>query len=497
MASAKKMIRISGPVRYLLCVFSIFIFCLNTSAAAEKEKEVVSLPMASHLSKRYTDDLDGLIKKRYIRILTTFNRTNFFISGGSQYGFEYSLLKDYGKFLNRGRKRGELRVVLEFIPVERNRLIPALINGYGDIAAAGLTITPERLRQVDFTDPYLRGVNEVIVVHKGVKGLKSLDDLSGRKVFVRKSSSYFESLNRLNRGLMKKGLKPVRIILADENLETEDILELVNSGAIKITVSDSHIARIWSDVLKDITVLYNLKVRTGGRIAWMVRRNNPKLKKSLNVFLRTHKEGSLLGNIYFNRYYRNTKWIKNPLEKGERRKLTKYKKLFRKYASRYGFDWMLVMALAYQESGLDNNKKNPSGAVGIMQVIPRMMADKNVAISNVTTVENNIHAGVKYLAFLRDHYFDDKNIRRRDRVRFALASYNAGPAKIRRARKLALKMRLNPDRWFRNVEMAVLKLVGQETVRYVSNINKYYILFKLQAGRRAIRRSEKKKVTDE
>jgi membrane-bound lytic murein transglycosylase MltF len=308
---------------------------------------------------------------------------------------------------------------------------------------------------------------------------------------VRKSSSYYESLLELNQRLKQKGLKPVRIQKADEELETEDILELVNSGAVKITVSDSHLATIWSKIFHDITLRTDLKVKENRKIAWMVRKNNPLLRESLNKFLKTHKKGTLLGNIYFNRYYKNTKWIKNPLSKSERIKLERYKRLFKKYARIYGFDRMLIMALAYQESGLDNNKKSHIGAVGVMQILPRTAADKRIGISDVHKVENNIHAGVKYLAFLRDRYFNEKQLRERDRVRFALAAYNAGPAKIKKARALARKMGLNPDRWFRNVEMAVLKIVGQETVRYVSNINKYYLLFKAAFQWEKVRQEKK------
>ena len=137
------------------------------------------------------------------------------------------------------------------------------------------------------------------------------------------------------------------------------------------------------------------------------------------------------------------------------------------------------MAVAYQESGLDNKKKSRAGAVGIMQVRPETGKDKNIGIKNVHFLENNIHAGVKYLAFLRDHYFSDPEINPRNQVRFSIASYNAGPAKIRRARALAKEMRLDPNRWFRHVELATLSLVGQETVRYVSNINKYYNIYRL------------------
>jgi len=480
---------------FRICAVFVMVLLLPLSSAFCAVREELPSPLASHFRKQYTDDLDGLLAKHYIRVLTTFNKTNFYISGNKFYGFEYALIRDYEKFLNRHKKRGDLKVVVEFIPVSRDRLIPALVKGYGDIAAAGLTITPERLEKVDFTLPYLTGIDEVIVVNKNVRGIKTLPDLSGRKIFVRQSSSYYESLVSLNRKLRGEGRKPVKIIRADENLETEDILELVNAGAIRITVADSHIAGIWSRVLGNLRVLDNLKVRSGGRIAWMVRKNNPRLKENLNGFIRKHRKGTLHGNIYFERYYKNTKWITNPLTEQEDRRLRRYTALFRKYAGRYGFDWMLIMAMAFQESGLDNRKKSRAGAVGIMQVRPSTASGKNIGIGDVHLPENNIHAGVKYLAFLRDRYFSDPGIRPRDRVRFALAAYNAGPAKIKKMRRTAGKMGLNPDRWFRNTEIAALKYIGQETVRYVSNINKYYLIFKLVFEKDRVRSNEKRKIS--
>lgn len=442
-------------------------------------ESVLPHPLSSHFPNTYKDDLSGLMARRYIRVLTTFNKTNFFLSKGSFFGFEYELLKEYEKFLNKNVKKRELRVVLEFIPVSRDRLISRLLEGYGDIAAAGLTITEKRLVDVDFTDPYLSGINEVLVTHKDIPKPKSLADLPGQRVFVRHSSSYYSSLQSYNKRLSRSGKPLIQIVKADENLETEDILELVNSGAIKMTVADSHIALIWSDILKDIRVHKDIKFRSKSKIAWMIRQNSPELKASLNKFLKQYRKGTLLGNIYFNRYYKKNPWIKNPLRHEEQNKFKRYKQLFKKYAGQYGFDWLLIMALAYQESGLDNNKRNPSGAVGIMQVRPETGRDKNVNVANVHLLENNIHAGVKYLAFIRDRYFSEQEIRPRDRVRFTMAAYNAGPAKIRQARKLAKKMGFDYNRWFRNVEMAALKVIGQETVRYVSNINKYYVIYRL------------------
>jgi len=435
-------------------------------------------PLHSHIKNQYKDDLPGIRKKRYIRVLTTFSKTNFFVQGTKAFGYEYSLLKGYEQFLNREHTKDDLRVVMEFIPVSRDRLIPLLINGWGDIAAAGLTITPERKKVGDFTEPYLTHVDELVVTNKKVEVLETLEDLSGREIFVRPSSSYYESLVSLNRDLQKKGLPPVKIGKADESLEAEDILEMIDAGAMEITVMDSHVAELWSSVFENLKVLYDLKVRAGGEIAWMVRNENPLLKESLNAFLKTHRKGTLLGNIYLRRYFQKNKWIRNPFNRQGFDRKDDVIRTLKKHAAFYGFDWLLIMAVAYQESRLDHNKENPCGAVGIMQVRPTTARDKQVNIPNIHLLEDNIHAGVKYLAFLRKRYYSQDRLDPQDGIRFALASYNAGPRKIRMVRRLAKQMGYNPDIWFRNVEYAALKLIGQETVQYVSNVNKYYVLFK-------------------
>jgi membrane-bound lytic murein transglycosylase MltF len=446
----------------------------------------VDLELASHFSEQYTDDLPGLMKRRTIRVLTTFNKTNYFLHKNQQHGFEYSLMSDYEKFLNRKIKKG-LKVVVEFRPVSRNVLIPLLNKGYGDIAAAGLTITAGRKEVVDFTSPYLTDIDEVVVSHKNVVGLDNPEDLVGRKLYVRESSSYFESIRTLNEILKEKGLKPVKVIKADESLETEDILEIVNSGALDLTVADNHIAEIWATVLEDIRVHEAIKLREQGMIAWMVRKSNPELASSLNSFIRKRKKGSRIGNIYFNRYFEDNKWIQNPISEKQVGKLHKYEELIKKYAGQYGFDWMLIMAVGFQESGLNNNKRSRAGAVGVMQVRPSTARDRNVGISDVHLVENNIHAGVKYLAWVRDRYFSDDNIREGDRIRFTLAAYNAGPKSINRARRRAREMKLDDTLWFRNVEVAALKVIGREPVQYVGNINKYYVIYKLYETNQQVR----------
>ncbi len=435
--------------------------------------------IAPQLSAESTEDFDVLRKRGVIRVLVTYKKTEYFVVKGQQRGFEYELMEQYERAVNKGRKKGQPHIDIVYIPVPFERLIPSLIKGRGDVAAAGLTVTPARREKVAFTIPYVTDVNEVVVTHKSNTSIRSLNDLSGRIVYVLSGSSYVQHLARLSKRFKAEGKAPIYIVESDAYLATEDILELVNAGIVEVTVADNHIAELWANVLPDIVVHKDIAVNTSGQIAWAVRKNNPKLLKNLNSFLKNHRKGTTLGNVLFKRYYENTRWIANPLSDTAQEKLEKYNALFQRYAEEYDFDWLLIAALAFQESRLNPNKKSHRGAVGIMQVKPSTAKDKNIGIKNVTKLENNIHAGVKYLAFLRDRYFTTPEIKRAASIHFSLAAYNAGPARVREMRAKAKKMGLDPNVWFRNVERAAQQMVGSETTRYVANVYKYYLAYTL------------------
>jgi membrane-bound lytic murein transglycosylase MltF len=435
--------------------------------------------LMDRIEQRWTGDLQQIRQqRRLIRVLVSYSDTNFFVMRGKYRGLEYELLREYGRFLNRQPPKHKIKTNIVFRAIPFERLIPALREGRGDIAAAGLTITPERRKLVAFTTPYITNINEIIVTSKPAQGLKGLNDLAGRKVHVVAGSSYVQHLKRLNEQFKRDGLKPVNIVQADKNLEAEDVLQMVNSGIFELTVVDHHIADLWSKVLTDLVLRKDLVLNSGGKIAWAVRKENPELLASLNKFVKKHGQGTLLGNILIKRYYKDKRWIHNPITAAEQKKLDKLKTLFKKYAKKYDFDWLKIAAIAYQESGFDQSKKNVTGAIGMMQILPSTAADHNIKISDVNDLENNIHAGVKYLGFLRKRYFSDPHISSADRVDFTVAAYNAGPAKINALRREAVKLNLDPSKWFFNVEHVARRVIGQETVRYVANVNKYFIAFK-------------------
>jgi membrane-bound lytic murein transglycosylase MltF len=409
----------------------------------------------------------------------TFNATNYFVDLGEQGGITYEAGRLLEKELNRRFKKGNLQIDVIFIPVTRDRLLPALAAGYGDIAAANLTITEGRRETVDFTDPLTKSVAQVVVTGPGAPELARIEDLSGQKVYVRASSAFYETLQGLNASLAEQGLAPVDIQTVHEDLEAEDILELTNAGVYPITVADSFMVDLWKRVLPKLQPQPGLELATDTYLGWAIRKDSPRLKAFLNEFARENKEGTLVGNMLLNRYFKKAEWLKNPGNQRDAERFRAMVDLFRKYSDEYGFNYLMVTAQAYQESGLDNDVRSRSGAVGVMQMLPSTARDKNVGISDIQPLENNIHAGVKYMRFILDRYFADAEMDTLNRHLFAFASYNAGPSRIAGLRRKAEQMGLDPNQWRGNVEVVAAREIGRETVTYVANIFKYYTAYRL------------------
>ncbi|MEN8210832.1 MAG: lytic transglycosylase F [Thermodesulfobacteriota bacterium] len=459
------------------CLFylitSVFTFSVFNVTATHSFAEPL------RLDKHWAGDFDGMSKRRVIRALIPYSKTSYFLDGVDQRGLEYELIKEFEKYINKKLNTKTLKIHIVVIPTARDRLLPALTEGLGDIAAGNITITPERQKQVDFSDPYLKDVDEILVTGQKTASIRTLNDLAGKEVYVRASSSYYESLKRVNAEFKKIGKKPIKLVLADEYLEDEDLLEMLNADLIPMIFIDSHKGRFWSQIFNNITLHPDIKIRSGGQITWALRKNCPKFKNILSSFMKSHKKGTLMGNILFNRYLENTRWVNNSLGIKELQRFNEAIELFQKYSKTYDFDWLMVTALAYQESRIDQSKRSHVGAIGVMQLMPSTAADKNVNITNINEIENNIHAGIKYLRFIINRYYDKEPMDKLNKELFAFASYNAGPARIARLRNEAQKMGLNPNIWFRNVEVIAARRIGRETVQYVSNIYKYYIAYRI------------------
>jgi membrane-bound lytic murein transglycosylase MltF len=425
-------------------------------------------------------DLDAMVERRVIRTLVIPGGPQFFYYKGKPRGMITELLAMLQQELNAslGRRLDQVEIVP--MPISRDRLIPALLSGRADLVAADLTITEARSELVEFSEPFAKGVDEIVVFAPNAgEAVQSIDDLSGREVFVRKSSSYYEHLSGLNVDLQSRGLGPVNIVEANELLRVQDILEMVNAGLVDATVIDSHKATSWSPILTDMVVRDDLVIQAGGKIAWAFRKGSPQLADQINEFARGHRQGTLLGNVLIERYMGNLKWVRNSTSDRGFERLRPLREHFQASAAETNIEWLMLVAQAYQESELDHSKKSHVGAVGIMQVKPSTAADKHVGIDDISAPADNIRAGAIYMRFLMDRYFSDPEMEGLQQWLFALAAYNAGPAKVRRLRKRAAAEGYDPNRWLDNVEVIAAKEIGRETVRYVRNVFKYYVAYQL------------------
>ena len=439
-------------------------------------------PILSSALKPWTGDLEGMVERGMIRIAIPFGLTTYFLDGPNQKGITYDLVVQFEQFLRKRLGKPASRLTTVVVPTSRDRLLPMVREGKADIAAGTLTITPDRLAIVDFSEPLRTEVREILVTGPAAPKIESAADLVGVPVHVRRSSSFYEHLQELNARLAADGRPGVTVVEADEKLTTDDMIEMVASGLFPATVADEPVAEFLSQVFDGITLHPELVLAEGQRIGWAFRKNSPQLAEAVNAFVETARKGTSLGNTLLAKYFKSTKWVSNVLSPGEREKFKATIGLIKTYADRYQFDWLLISAQAYQESQLDQSKRSPVGAVGIMQVMPKTALDPNVAIPDIHVAEANVHAGVKYLRFLRDRYFSEPGLSDLDRTLFSFAAYNAGPGNVRKARRRAESLGLDPNVWLDNVEIAAAMVVSREPVTYVRNIYKYYVAYRSVAG---------------
>ncbi len=478
----RRLATLSACLLALLFAVSAPVSSTEKPPPLQNDKAELAINM-DHIMQPQKGDLPDMINRRAIRVLTTYSKTFFFIDKGTQRGATHDLFIALEKDLNnqlakeKKLKQKHLKVRIVFIPVTRDNLFKALNEGKGDIAAANLTITSSRQEQVAFTTPLYSDVKELLVSGPSSSDVKNLEQLSGKTVFVRRSSSYYESLQTLNARFAKASLPPVILQEAPEALEDEDLLEMLNAGLIPLIVVDRHKALFWKQVFPKIQVHDDIVLRDGGSIAWAVRKDNPQLLAVLNNFVKNNRQGSTLGNMILLRYLKSATYVKNAAANRERAKFLQMVEIFRKYGERYDVDWLLMAAQGYQESRLNQSVRSHVGAIGVMQVMPA--TGKELQVGDIKKIDPNIHAGVKYMRWMIDHYYGDQPMTPLDKALFSFASYNAGPARIARLRAETQKRGFDPNIWFGNVENLAAEKIGAETVTYVSNIYKYYIAYRL------------------
>jgi membrane-bound lytic murein transglycosylase MltF len=445
-----------------LLIFFLSFVVLNANAEEELKK---------HLSKVEAGGLNRILKKKYLRVLTTKNPYDYFIYQGRKKGLQYEMIREFTKHLNKKYvKKGELRIVFEMVPVDFDQLIPMLNEGKGDIIAVGLTRTAAREKLIEFTVPY-RKVDQVIVTRKELEKTS----WKGKTFHVQQNSSYFHSLSQ------HKDL--VKTETVDANFHAGNLMELVSLGKFDYTLVNSFWAKTIHNTFENLVVLKEKPFRKNIEISWGVRKDTLELLKELNTFLPKVKKGTLLGNMFSYKYFYDVGRISSKDFDLKTSKVSKYDDTFKKYAKKFHFDWRLLAAVSYQESRFDQSIVNKWGAIGLFQIKQMTANEPYINIPEVKgneNYDNNIHAGVKYLSWIKKRYFDSKpEMTEESRLRMMMAAYNAGPARVLRAIKKAREMGLNPNIWFRNVELAMLKTGHAEPVIYVSEINKHYVSYVL------------------
>ena len=469
-------------------LLSFVTFTLGTASLPAKTEEMKYLkklesertqskPLVKRVLERDTGDLSTMLKRKTIRVLVVNSKAFYGIEKGKKTGIYNDAIAALEKQINKKYPNANKHIKTKLIPipVTREMLIPALNAGYGDVAIAGNTITKRRKEQIAFSEPFASGVNEILVTNSALTGVHAFEDLSGKEVYVKPSMSYLDSLLQVSETLVYKGLDPIIIRALPEELESEDILELVNDGLIGITIMDDYKAKMWTTVYEKLILHEEVTFRENSELAVMVRKNNPQFLEELNSFIETKHVGKAFAKVATEKYFASKRYRKISRSGISKKKFQSLRKTFQKYAVQYELDPLMLMAQAYQESRLREKARSRVGARGIMQLMPGTAREMNVGSINNT--DANIHAGIKYHKKLKEQYFNDKNINKEERSLFIFAGYNAGPNRINKFRKMAKARGLNPNKWFGNVELIAAEKIGRETVQYIQNINNYYVAY--------------------
>jgi membrane-bound lytic murein transglycosylase MltF len=439
--------------------------------------------------EQWHGDLDGIAKRRILRVLVAPNKLGFYFDGSEIHGAMYEFCREFERFLNQRLHTGNLAIHLNFIPTGRDNLLPKLADGYGDLVATMMVTSSQPQYAVDFTNPLYDDAKAVIVSGPGEQ-LARLEDLSAREVYYFTNTTSYENLRRLSEDLQRAGKPPIRLTPAAPDLRTEDLLEMVNAGLAPMTVAEDKVAQYWAKVLPNLKIHSQIVV-AASPLAWAVQQNTPQLKSVVNEFIRDHKIGTVYGNTVTDKYLSRIPWVKDAIAGEDLAHFRDMVSLFHTYGEKYHFPYLLLAAQAYQESGLNQRLRSKAGAVGVMQIKPSTAAADPIDITGIEKTDRNIEAGAKYLRYMVSHYYANEPMDEITKGLFALASYNAGPDRIEKLRAQAAAEGYDPNRWFNNVEFVAAREIGAETPNYVGNVYKYYLAYKMTTEQDARRRASR------
>lgn len=390
----------------------------------------------------YLDDLSEIKKRRVIRIITYKNSANYYFNQGRQRGFEYELLRKFAE-----DKRLRVDIVLADTHDDMQKL---LLGGHGDIIAASLPEDSIKDERIKFSTPYNYSA-PVIVGHVTDKKILDIRDLSGKRIILPAESPYQTVLE----DLQERGIH-FEIINAEQGTNTSTALLLVSMGIYDLTILGSH--QVETALAGQFGMKAHFMLNEPGPVSWAVRSGNTRLLSALNTFVKNNYRSKMY-NVLYEKYFENPKVAINKLLVQDEQ-LSPYDEIVKKYAEQYGFDWRLIVAQMYQESQFDPKAISYAGAEGLMQIIPET-ADY-LGMGDTYNPTNSIRSGVRYLNILRGQF--ENSLLLEDITWFSLAAYNAGFTRVERARYLAEEMGLDKNRWFGNVEKAMLALAKPKKI---------------------------------
>jgi len=433
--------------------------------------------LRTRFAGKFTGDFDAMLDRRLIRLVVPYSPTLFFEDKGAIYGTAANGAQLFEEWVNKTFALGSRRLTVPLTPVSRDKLFDTLLAGDGDIAAGDITITEERRKKVAFSTPVTSNVREIVVTGEGVPELGGVEELSGKEVAVGRSTSYYESLIKLNERLSAQDKPPVTITIVPDTLEVEDLMEMTAAGLLPATVGDDWVVALWAQIIKGLSLHSKAALREGAEIGWAVRPDNSKLLATLNRAI-----AEITGNMHHwsdatRSYLAKLKQLHTATQGADMQRFRDTVEIFRRYAGQYRFDTLLLVAQGYQESRLDQRARSRPGAVGLMQLMPK--TGHALGVGDISKADPNVHAGAKYMAQLMDDYFKDVPFDEQNHNLFAFAAYDMGPGAVQSLRRKAEAEKLDPNVWFNNVERVAAARVGQEPVRYVRNIYKYYVAYKL------------------
>lgn len=428
-------------------------------------------------NKKAKTQWDRIQNKGSIRFVMRNNIPSCYIWRGQIMGFHNDIAKKFAK-------DHKLRYELVMAP-DNASLLDYIVEDKADIALGFLTPTQERKdKGIAFSRPYHYS-SEVVVTRADDDRIESTDDLKNRSVTVRPSSTYWGTAQKL-----QKTAPGMKLIAADDSLNTEEIIDFVGEKKYDITIADSHLVEMEINLGAPVKVVLELTKPQGQ--SWAIKAGNDELLNKVNKYIRKNYKG-LFYNVTYNKYFKNLKRAKKHHEDDTSHRtgdaLSPYDDFVKKYSERYDFDYRLMVAQMHQESKFNPKAKSYAGAVGLFQVMPRTA--KQMGFKNPAHPETGIHAGIRYMDWVRDR-MTVYEVRDDELIWFTLASYNAGAGHVADAIRLARKKGWRDDVWFNNVEKAMLLLSnkkyaskarygyvrGKEPVNYVRSIKQRYEIYK-------------------